>query len=394
MSNKAHRLKVLHVIPSIAPCRGGPSKAVIEMVSALRNINIDAEIATTNDNGLTTLDVNLGALINYSNVPVRFFQRYSPHVSALREFGYSASFKTWLRAHIHDYDLIHIHAIFSYCSSIAMLIARKNKVPYVVRPIGQLEDWSLAQSALKKNAYLVLLERANIERASAVHFTAQSERDQALRRFSVINPAVIPLGINPAKPIPNAKALAFEHWQVNPNTPCLAFLSRLHPKKGLEFLLHALAYVKEKQWQLIIAGSGDEDYIETLKDLCSALEITEQVRFVGFIDGDVKNILLQRADLFCLTSYSENFGIAVLEALASGTAALVSRDVALARKIEEHALGFICDLTVDDISAKLALALGDVKQTRHMGNTARDFVAEHYQWSGVAGRLSELYATL
>ena len=391
MSNKARRLKVLHVIPSVATCRGGPSKAVLEMVSALREIDIDAEIATTNDDGISELDVELNTLLDYHGVPVRFFKRYSPKLHALREFAYSKQFKSWLKRHLQDYDLVHVHALFSFCSSYAMWLARQHSVPYIVRPIGQLEAWSLNQSKLKKAIYLSLVEKANLEGASAVHFTARSEQEQALTRFKNLKPCIIELGINSPKKISDLSRLAREHWQLPEQAPCLVFLSRLHPKKGLELLLNSFNQCSAKGAQLSIAGDGDSNYVRGLKALSTRLGLDRQCRFIGFIDGHEKNILLQRADLFCLTSYSENFGIAVLEAMANGATPMVSDQVALANQIKKEALGYVCELNQNDISSNLSSALNNLVHTRELGHEARNYVVQNYQWSAFAESLLVLY---
>jgi len=199
-----NKLKVLHVIPSVSPIRGGPSKAVIEMVNSLRELGVDAEIATTNDHGNNTLDVSLNTLIDYQGVPVRFLKRYSSKLPAIREFAYSRDFQRWIKKNIRNYDIIHVHAIFSFCSSYAMYQARKQGVKYIVRPIGQLETWSLKQSDRRKSTYLNLIERRNLSQANTIHFTAESEKKQALEAIPELKSTVIPLGINTPEVIKNA----------------------------------------------------------------------------------------------------------------------------------------------------------------------------------------------
>jgi len=161
-------LKVLHVIPSINPALGGPTHVVLNLVKALRAAGVDAEIATTNDWGNGLLEVPLNQCIEYEQVPVWFFKRFSP---PLKEFIFSAQLTRWLWQHTRDYDLIHTHYLFSYASTCASAIARCQGVPYIMRTIGQLSPWALAQSRLKKQIYTAVIERHNLNHAAAIHCT-------------------------------------------------------------------------------------------------------------------------------------------------------------------------------------------------------------------------------
>lgn len=140
-------MKILHVLPSISPLKGGPSQAVKGMVKALNELGVEAEIATTNDDGKNYLDVPLNKKIDYQGVPVRFFSR---HPLPMKEFIFSYDISQWLRQHIQNYDLIHTHFLFSYAPTYAGAMARHYNIPYVVRTIGQLTPWALAQSKWKK----------------------------------------------------------------------------------------------------------------------------------------------------------------------------------------------------------------------------------------------------
>lgn len=392
LSPSIKRLKVLHIIPSISPNRGGPSKAVLEMVHALRANGVDAEIATTNEDLKSSLDVPLGQLINYQSVPIRFFERTTSKMHAIQEFAYSATFKYWLKTNIDRYDAIHVHAIFSFLSSYSMWLARKQNIPFIVRPIGQLEDWALSQSKRKKKTYLNLIEKANIEAASAVHFTAESEMSQAVATFPLIKPVVIPLGINKIEPI-NIDQVPTP-WNIKAKVPVICYLSRLHPKKGIELLLQALAKISDTDFQLIIAGSGGASYESKLQKMVVDLHLQDKCQFIGFINGDLKHLLLQNSDIFALTSHSENFGISVLESMANGTMPFISNKVALSDVVNDHNLGVTCRLDINDIKSKIEKLLQNLDQCIEYGNRSKMFVEQHYQWPKIAQQLETVYTEL
>ncbi|QHU99004.1 glycosyltransferase [Synechocystis sp. CACIAM 05] len=384
-------MKVLHVIPSIAAVRGGPSKAIIEMAKSLQNAGCEVDIATTNDNGGTLLDVPLGTLQEYQGVPVRFFGKFSSEIPAIREFTFSAPFTRWLWKNISKYDLLHVHAIFSYPSTVAMAIARLKSVPYIVRPLGQLCQWSLQQSQRKKQIYLDLIETANLNHAKAIHFTSDAEYAEAQELGLKAPGVVIPHGLSVTPRIPHAH-LQLRQWLHLPeDEPIILFLSRLHPKKGLEVLIQALARLVDEQFTFVIAGSGDPDYEMSLRQLINESGLGKRTRMLGFIEGEKKDILLQGANLFALTSYSENFGVAVLEALAAGLPCIVTPGVALSEVVKQQDLGMVPEMDEAAITIAISSCLNQPEMIQEMGDRARQFIGQNYTWDRIAANLVEMY---
>lgn len=385
-------MKILHIIPSVALVRGGPSQAVLEMVKALNQQGIEAEIATTNDNGDNLLDVPLGQRSQYEQVPIWFFPRFSPSIHTVREFAFSSDFTIWLWQNIHRYDLIHIHSIFSYCSTVAMAIARYRKIPYIARTLGQLCTWSLQQGSYKKKVYLTLIERSNLDRAQALHFTSAQEQTEATALLNLTVPSfVLPHGVKLPQTIPDAHQRLRQHLNLPSDEPIILFLARLHPKKGLSYLISALAKLSHLRFSFVLAGGGSQDYQAELRSLIAAHNLQDRTHFTGFVTGDLKNLLLQGSDLFALTSYSENFGVSVLEALTAGLPALVTPGVALADLVNKQQLGYVPDLDANEIAVAIQQVLADPDRAKLMGIRARQLTSENYTWDKIATDLIAIY---
>jgi glycosyltransferase involved in cell wall biosynthesis len=391
-------MKVLHIIPSVASVRGGPSQAVIEMVRALRSQGVDAEIATTNDNGKDLLDVPLSKLTNqlseYENVPIRFFPRFSPNINIVREFAFSGELTTWLWQHITEYDLLHVHALFSYASTIAMVIARIKQVPYINRPLGQLCEWSLQQSKLRKLIYLNVIERSNLLHSKSLHFTAQQEQAEFNLLGLNIPNFILPHGVQIPSLIPDAQAQVRQILQIPDRRPIILFMSRLHPKKGLEYLITALGKLKEYNFAFAIAGSGEPDYVDQIKDLLVTHSICDRTHLVGFVKGETKNLYLQGSDLFALTSYSENFGIAAIEALASGTPVLITDGVAIAPMVKEYAIGYVTKLDVEAITSTLESFFQNFDKALPNKQNYQQIISENYSWQSISIQLAKIYQAI
>jgi glycosyltransferase involved in cell wall biosynthesis len=387
-------MKVLHVIPSVPQVRGGPSLVILDMVKALRTNNVDAEIATTNDNGDCLLDVPLQKLIQYKQVPIWFFSRFSPTVKIFREYAFSWQLTAWLWDNISQYDILHIHAIFSYASTMAMAIARLKNIPYIVIPHGLLSEWSLQQSTCKKQIYMRLIEQANLNHSQAIHLTSQLEQ-QEFAQLELSAPSfVLPHGLSHPPQIPYASSLLRQHLNLPADEPVILFLSRLHPKKGLDYLIPALGKLTHHRFTFVVAGSGSQEYEAEIESALVSNGIRDRTYIAGFVAGETKNLFIQGSDLFALTSHAENFGLAVLEALAVGVPVLVTPGVALAAIVQKYQLGYVPVLDVLAIAKDIEEYLTHPQEAKDMGDRARQIIREQYTWDKVAAKMVEIYQTI
>ncbi|MEB3218954.1 MAG: glycosyltransferase [Nostocales cyanobacterium 94392] len=386
-------MKILHVIPSVAPVRGGPSHAALGMVKALRQSGIDAEIATTNDNGFDLLDVPLYQRAEYEGAPVWFLPRFSP---PLKEFIFSTALTRWLWQHIQDYDIIHTHYLFSYPSTCAGLIARRQGIPYIVSTIGQLTPWALAQSRLKKQIYTSLIERHNLNRAAAIHCTSDGEAED-VRNFKIQTPTItLPLGVNQPANFPQAKQKLCHIYNISTQTPVILFLSRLHYVKRPDLLVRCLdeLVTQNFDFHLIFAGSGEADYENQLKNLVASSGLTTRTTFTGFLTGIDKEIVLQGSDIFVLPSFSENFGIAIVEAMAAGLPVIITPGVQIAPEIAQAKAGLVVDGEIDALSNAIAQLLASANSRHQLGENGKKLVSYRYSWSAISQNLASVYTAI
>jgi len=382
-------MKVLHVIPSISPTLGGPTQVVLNLVKALRECKIEAEIVTTNDN----VDVPLYQRTEYEQVPVWFLPKSS---LSLKEYFFSPAITKWMWQNIRNYDILDNHYLFSYASTCAGAIARWQKVPYTVRTMGQLAPWALAQSQRKKQVYSQLIERHNLNRAAAIHCTSEGEVED-VRNFGIKTSTVtLPLGVNPSETLPDAKQKIHEIYQILPTIPIVLFLSRLHYKKRPDLLIHSLSKLalNQTKFHLILAGTGEPEYLEYLQKLVSDSGLTAQTTFSGFVTGKDKDLLLQGSDIFVLPSFSENFGIAVAEALAEGLPVIITPDIQIAPEISRANAGLIVPGEKETIANAIAQLLSTPEQRYQLAENGKKLVKERYSWNAIADQLIQAYLTI
>jgi len=374
-------MRILHVIPAVAPRYGGPSGAIAPMCRALAGLGVESAIATTDADGEARLAVPTGTFTSWEGVPTVFFRK-----DFSESFKYAPTLGAWLDAHVREYDLVHVHAVLSYAPIAAAGACRRAGVPYIVRPLGTLATWSLRQKPVRKRLLLRLAGRRLLAGASAVHYTSDEERRDVEERLQLSNGAVVPLGIDPdllAQPVP-----------VRTSDLYILVLSRLHPKKNLGALIESFSHVVKRPgydcWRLVIAGQGDERYERALRARVEACGVGSRVAFLGWVEGALKRELLAKASLFAMPSLQENFGVSLVEALACAVPVIVARDLDLAGLVEREHAGWVVAGDGPSLEAGLAAALGDPGERDRRGWAARS-LARPFAWPAVAGRLLELY---
>ncbi|MCC5657834.1 glycosyltransferase [Nostoc sp. XA010] len=383
-------MKILQVIPSISLTMGGPSEVVLNLVKAMRQLGSDIEIVTTNDDGNTLLNVPLRQRIEYKEVPIWFFPRIS---SRMKEYIFSPELAPWLWEHIGDYKLVETHYLFSYAPTCAAAIARCQGIPYLVRTMGQLSPWALAQSRLKKQVYSRLIEHHNLNRAAVIHSTSVGEAED-IRNFGVKTPVLtLPLGVNIPHPLPDAKQKLRHIYGISTETPVILFLSRLHYKKRPDLLLQALGRLVKQNYDfhLIVAGSGEPEYETELKNLAMSLGISDQISFAGFVVGQEKDLLLQGSDMFILPSFSENFGIAVAEAMAAGLPVIITPGIQISPEVAAAQAGLVVEGTLETLAEAIAQLLKSPNLRQQQGNNGKQLVKQQYSWEAIAQNLTSVY---
>ena len=367
-------MRVLHVIPSVSERSGGPATAIIPMCRALMREGIEVLLVTT-DAGL--LEKRNGDAFEYKGVPARLFP------SQLGEsFKYSRPMASWLATNIRNFDLAHIHAVFNHSSVAATRACRDAGVPYVIRPLGTLDPWSMTQKSLRKRLFWQVSGKAMLQRAAFVQYTSQAEKLSTEGRMGLNHGKVIALGIETSTAINNVA----EHFPELARDPYVLVLSRLHPKKGLDVLIDAFQSLETQHWRLVIAGDGPSEYVSRLKNKVKG----ENVLFTGWLEGERKEAVLNGASLLVLPSHQENFGLCVMEALAHSVPVLVSPSVNLATEIAAANAGWIATIHKDALAAKLAEALRDKEELARRGRAGRQ-LSQKYSWENAARDLTRLY---
>ena len=388
-------MKILQIVPSVSLVYGGPSQMVLGLSSALALKGVEVTLLSTNSNGDTgqpPLDVPLNQPVSQDGYQVRYF-RCSP----FRRYKFSVGLLGWLANHAQEYDLAHLHALFSPVTTAAATVARWHNLPYILRPLGTLDPADLQKKRQLKQIYGNLWEKPNLAGASAIHFTSSQEAKISERYGVVTNDLVIPLGVQQPTKMPEL-GTARQNWDIPRDKPLLLYMSRIDPKKGLDLLIPALETLLDQglDFHFVLAGANpqDPDYEQQITTQIQASRLGKHSTITGFVRGEMKLALLQDADLFVLPSYYENFGIAVAEAMVTGTPVVISDQVHIWPEVENAEAGWITKCELTSLIETLHSALQDTQGRQWKGKNAYNLAVSNYSWSAIAQQMINAYQNL
>ncbi len=334
-------MRILHVTRSLNPAGGGPAEGIRQFCLQYNSRQSSVAVATLDTPGdpwLTAFPSPVHAL--------------GP---TWLKYGYSPKLTPWLKEHAREFDAVIVNGLWQYHGLASWRALRGSTVPYFVFTHGMLDPWfkrSYPLKHLKKWLYWPWADYRLLHDAHAVLFTCEEERRLASESFWLYRCKEEVVGYGIAIPAGDREAQRRAFYGRFPDLRekrIYLYLSRIHPKKGCDLLVEAFADIAsaEPDVHLLVAGPDDIGWCAELKRLAQALNLQDRVSWPGMLTGDLKWGAFRAAEVFVLPSHKENFGIAVVEAMACGIPVLISDKVNIWREIDEGGAGLIAADTLE-----------------------------------------------
>jgi glycosyltransferase involved in cell wall biosynthesis len=378
-------VRILQVIPTLEPSVGGVAPAMLALSRGLANRGHQVEIVA--------VDPPSAPWFDSIDLPIHSAGPGST------SYQYSGGLAKWLAANGGGYDRVILNGLWQHAGFAVWQRFASTSVPYYVFPHGMLDPWfkrTYPLKHVKKWLYWPWAEYRVMRDAAAVIFTSEQERVEARESFWLyrVREKVSPLGIEtPATPPADTRGILFERFPQLRDTRILLFLGRLHPKKGCDLAIEAFAAADgpAANLSLLMAGPDQVGWQATLTKRARELSVESRVVFGGMLQGDLKQSALVNADALILPSHQENFGMAIIEALALGVPVLISKRVNIAGEIESDGAGYV---EPDDLAGTTSLIKRwiatppDMKKC--MAGKARDCFARRYEINRAVDSLLEI----
>ena len=358
-------MKILHIVPCYKPAYkyGGPINSVSKLCELLTVKGIYTKVLTTTGNGREELDVETEKEIIVDGVPVIYFKRYTKNNTFI-----SPALWKYLYSHVDEYDMVHIHTWWNILVLFSAMICYLKGVKVIISPRGMLCDYIFnGNNHFIKKCIHVLLGKSLLKR-SRFHATAIMEYDECEKLIpgweGFIVPNILPLNGPPVEKKPN-------------DIFTIAFLSRIDPKKGLEFVFEAMSKLRTDV-KLKIFGTGNAEYIDELKQLAKDIKIESKIEWMEWQSSSTKFQQLMEADICILTSYNENFGNVIVESLYMGTPVLITDLVGLSSFVKNNDLGWVVPLDINIITNTILQATLDTEKRDRINKTSRQIIEDNF----------------
>lgn len=370
MKNLLIKMKIIHYIPSIDRTAGGTSTYMQVLAKGFGELAEVHIITHASENPLAM-----------ENCTVHYVPEYNPFKGTWRKKV--AEMMEEVRP-----DIVHVNCCWMPACAAVQHIAQKHGYKVVLTPHGMLEPWIIKRHYwTRKVPALLLYQKAAVRKADCIQSTAESERDNLLKLGYNSNIKVVKLGID-------ADGIEMKRsWK---KTRQILFLSRVHVKKGINFLIEAAVALRSELqgYKILVAGEGDADYVAEMKRMIADNGLQDIVQLVGGVYGDEKWRLFQTSDFFVLPTHSENFGLAIAESLASGTPVITTVGTPWNDLNDSNSGAWIeigTQPLVEALRKFLALSDGELEA---MGRNGRKLIEEKYSAHVMAKEMMEVYETL
>lgn len=374
-------LRILHVIPGLTNA-SGPTQALLNLIKATETKKSEISVAYLGNRlkNQITPDLLHGDVFNCRAL-------------GLKHWGYSPELRAILAQKIDTFDVLHLHSLWLYPGLAGSRAAKKNKIPYIIRPAGSLDPEALMHKNLLKRLYFDLIEKQVLEGATLIHAVSEQEK-RNIQKLELKPPCInIPNGIDPElfTELPS-KSKARSALNLSQSSQILLFVGRFHQIKGLELLIPVIKDLAHRfpELKLILAGPDQTPFASQLKCQFRAAGISPLVQFLGELDEKTKIKAYRAADLFLLPSRSENFGIVVAEALAAETPVIVSNQTPW-EIVEEENAGDWIDREPQKWTETIARRLESKEWLVRAGINGRRLVLDKFSWPRIGERMIAAY---
>lgn len=389
------KLKILVLAANISTSSGGLKTGTLNLCKALIKKGHDVLLYTTTYSDTNEFFHYKGRLIYLEGVPVRFSNIQFNAMGNIFSVGLT---KDLLKT-IPSMDLVLIQSLYQITSTLAAIISKIYNIPYILRPHGTLDPvLFFRRRLLIKKIYINLFERWSFFWARAIQYSSKSEMLMTSRVIKNLAPGIIITeGISIEDFSRQSKKIDFrKRYPQFKDKRIILFLGRMHQKKGLEIALQAFSIASKKieDIQMAIIGPGESNYVNQLISLTSRLRLDDRVFFLGAVDNELKKAALMDSDIFLLPSHGENFGIAVIEAIACGCPVILSNKVAVAEDLKNYGVALVADCDAVQMASAICTLCSDVELSNRMRSEGPICANKFYSLEAMATQMDVAYKSL